>query len=71
MHKANDVRQKLIDHMMELDLDKMSLSDINLYTLILSQLALSEAQAAPSWAQLGVGLAAATPTTAFAEGEVA
>lgn len=57
MHKTDDIRQKLIDHLMGMDSDKMSLADINLYTLILSQLALAEKHDLPPWAQIGVGLA--------------
>ena len=56
MHKTNDVRQKLIDHMMSMELDKMSLADLNLYALILAQLTLAEKPDMPSWAQLGAGL---------------
>lgn len=65
MHKTDDIKQKLIDHMMGMDLSEMSLADINLYTLILSQLALTDKRELSPLAPLGFGLGAiASPPVA-------
>lgn len=56
MYKTDDVKQRLIDHMMGMDLGEMSLADINLYTLILSQLALTDKREFSPFAPFAAGL---------------
>ena len=56
MYKTDDVKQKLIDYMMGMDLGAMSLADINLYTLILSQLALTDKHEISPFATFSAGL---------------
>lgn len=65
MYKIDDIRQKLIDHMMGMDMDNLSFADLNMYALIISQLALTDKHEFPPYAPLGFGLGAlATPPVA-------
>lgn len=58
MYKIDDIRQKLIDHMMGMDMDNLSFADLNMYALILSQLALTDKNEFSPYAPLGFGLGA-------------